>query len=403
MNRYIRLGCAAVVAAFLAACGSSSGPERGSLVEPAADGLLAVLTAAQIDAATSGNGMQALTGPARCDVEFVRLTYRTLGARGEDRLPTGEPIQVSGALLLPAGPCDADPAPLLAYARGTDVSRPRTMADPQGAETFLLAAMYAAQGYAVVATDYLGYAQSNYPFHPYLHADSEASAVIDSIRAARKAAEDLGAPLSGEVMLSGYSQGGHASMAAHRAIERDFAGWVLVEVAGVGYVVHVSPRTLGELEPSTEAFLYVHHHIREDAQYLFGFPTREERATFQTLIGTHGVGPTMAMAILATHPPTALVDIVSSGDIGALTLVPGVGRKTAERLLVELKSRLSVPTLDTGGHQPGTSAVADVREALAGLGYGDAEIRDTLRELPPGDDAAALLRDALKLLGARRA
>ena len=186
-------------------------------------------------------------------------------------------------------------------------------------------------------------------------------------------------------------------------IERDFAGWVLVEVAGVGYVVHVSPRTLGELEPSTDAFLYVHHHIREDAQYLFGFTTREERSTFQTLIGTHGVGPAMAMAILATHPPTALVDIVSSGDIAALTLVPGVGRKTAERLLVELKSRLSVPALDMGGQQPGTSAVADVREALAGLGYGEAEIRDTLRELPPSDDSASLLRDALKLLGARRA
>lgn len=187
-------------------------------------------------------------------------------------------------------------------------------------------------------------------------------------------------------------------------LERDFAGSVLLEVVGVGYVVHVSPRTLGELEPSTEAFLYVHHHIREDAQFLFGFLSRDERATFQTLIATHGVGPAMAMAILATHPPTALVDIVASGDIASLTLVPGVGRKTAERLLVELKSRLSVPVLDGAGGSPaGTSAVADVREALAGLGYGDAEIRDTLRELPPADDAADLLRDALKLLGARRA
>lgn len=186
-------------------------------------------------------------------------------------------------------------------------------------------------------------------------------------------------------------------------IERDYAGWVLIEVGGIGYVVHVSPRTLAELEPSTEAFLYVHHHIREDAQFLFGFPTREERSTFQTLIGTHGVGPAMAMAILATHPPTALVDIVASGDIAALTLVPGVGRKTAERLLVELKSRLSVPELDTAGAPAGSSVVAAVREALAGLGYGDAEIRDTLRELPASDDAAALLRDALKLLGARRA
>src|SRR5690606_21887156 len=137
----------------------------------------------------------------------------------------------SGALLLPAGACDGASAPLLAYARGTDVFKPRTMADPQDAEAFLLAAMYAAQGYAVVATDYLGYAKSNYPFHPYLHADSEASSVIDSIRAARKAAEELGAPLNGQVMLSGYSQGGHSSMATQRAIERDIADEIDV-VAG---------------------------------------------------------------------------------------------------------------------------------------------------------------------------
>ena len=92
-------------------------------------------------------------------------------------------------------------------------------------------------------------------------------------------------------------------------LERDLAGSVLIEVGGVGYVVNVSPRALAELEPSTPAFLYVHHHIREDTQQLFGFLTRDERATFQTLIATHGVGPALAMAILATHPPAALVDI----------------------------------------------------------------------------------------------
>jgi Holliday junction DNA helicase RuvA len=187
-------------------------------------------------------------------------------------------------------------------------------------------------------------------------------------------------------------------------LERDLAGWVLIEVAGVGYVVHVSPRALAELEPSAPVFLYVHHHIREDAQQLYGFLTRDERATFQTLINTHGVGPSLAMAIIATHPPGALVDIVASGDVASLTLVPGVGKKTAERLLVEMKSRLQVPVLDAvGGGAAGGSAVADVREALSNLGYADAEIREALRELPPGDDASALLRDALKLLGARRA
>jgi Holliday junction DNA helicase RuvA len=187
-------------------------------------------------------------------------------------------------------------------------------------------------------------------------------------------------------------------------LERDVAGsTVLIEVGGVGYEVNVSQRALAELEPSSSAFLYVHHHIREADQQLFGFLSRDERITFQTLIGTHGVGPALGMAIIATHPPTALVDIVANQDVASLTLVPGVGKKTAERLLVELKTRLSVPVLDGPSSIDGGSAVADVREALAGLGYGDAEIRDTLRELPATDDAAALLRDALKSLGARRA
>ena len=188
-----------------------------------------------------------------------------------------------------------------------------------------------------------------------------------------------------------------------QVLERDLAGWVLVEVSGVGYVIHVSPRALAELEPSAPVFLYVHHHIREDTQQLYGFLTRDERTTFQTLINTHGVGPALAMAIIATHPPGALVDIVANGDVASLTLVPGVGKKTAERLLIELKSRLQVPVLDAVGGGPGSSAVADVREALSNLGYADGEIREALRELPPGDDAATLLRDALKLLGARRA
>ncbi len=189
-----------------------------------------------------------------------------------------------------------------------------------------------------------------------------------------------------------------------QVLERGLDGVVLLEVGGVGYLVTVTPRTLAELEPTTSAFLYVHHHIREDAQTLFGFPTRDERATFDVLIATHGVGPSLAMAILATHSPAALVDIVASADLASLTLVPGVGKKTAERLLVELKSRLDVPILESvnaaGG---GSSAVADVREALSGLGYGTDEIREVLRDLPAGAHAADLLRDALKVLGAKRA
>ena len=191
-------------------------------------------------------------------------------------------------------------------------------------------------------------------------------------------------------------------------LERNTNSEALIEVAGVGYVVTVTPRTLAELEPGATVFVYVHHHIREEAQTLYGFLKREERATFQVLITTHGVGPALAMAILATHSPVTLVDIVAAGDVASLTLVPGVGKKTAERLLIELKSRLNLPLLDpssaSASAEPGTgSALADVREALYGLGYAPEEVRDTLREMPGGRDAATMLREALQLLGARRA
>ncbi|MBG7605729.1 MAG: Holliday junction branch migration protein RuvA, partial [Actinobacteria bacterium] len=122
------------------------------------------------------------------------------------------------------------------------------------------------------------------------------------------------------------------------------------------------------------------------------------------LLATHGVGPAMALAVMATHPPGALVDVVANGDVAALTLVPGIGKKTAERLLVELKNRLSIPVLDGANiHAGGVSAIADVRDALTGLGYGSDEIRDVLRELPTDADSATLLRDALKTLGAKHA
>ncbi len=194
---------------------------RGALADAAA--VVTTLTVAQIDGGTSASGLQALTGKAKCDVKVVALNYSTVGV-------SGEKTNASGVMLVPAGSCTAA-AGLVAYAKGTDVRKPRTLANPADGETFLLAAMYAAQGYAVVATDYLGFAQSAYTYHPYLHADSEATSVIDSIRAARNAATTVGATLSGKVMLAGYSQGGHASMAAHRAIERDYASEINV-VAG---------------------------------------------------------------------------------------------------------------------------------------------------------------------------
>ncbi|MGH6640989.1 MAG: lipase family protein [Polaromonas sp.] len=205
---------------LLAAGSSLPSAVRGNLVATKA---AVTLTAAQITGSATQSGLIAISSAAKCDVSVQQIVYLTAGKK-----PT-EVATASAALLLPSGAnCPAGPYPLVAYAKGTDMQKPRTLANPADGETFLLAAMYAAQGYAVVATDYLGFAESTYPYHPYLHADSEASAVVDSIRAARKVS---GINLSGKVMLTGYSQGGHASMAAHRAIERDIPNEIDV-VAG---------------------------------------------------------------------------------------------------------------------------------------------------------------------------
>lgn len=189
-----------------------------------------------------------------------------------------------------------------------------------------------------------------------------------------------------------------------KVVERFSGGTILLEVSSVGYLCTVTSSTFAELEPTVEVFLHVHHHIREDAQTLFGFTSRIERDTFHILIATHGIGPSMAMSILSTYAPQALVGIVASGDIAALTVVPGVGKKTAERLMVELKSRLDLG--DTAiGHVGDTvqSVAADVREALTGLGYGVEEIREAMRQITTASDSETMLRDALALLGARRA
>jgi Holliday junction DNA helicase RuvA len=185
-------------------------------------------------------------------------------------------------------------------------------------------------------------------------------------------------------------------------LDRSLDGDVLIEVAGVGYRVTVAPTAapaVGEIGEDT--FLWIHHHIREDAQTLYGFATREERVCFEALLGAHGVGPALALAILSVHGPGALREVIATQDVSALCLVPGVGAKTAARLLVELQSRLDLPDIDltpaTGGPALAPSARRDVTEALAGLGYGPDEVRRVVDDLPDGEPAD-LLREALRRL-----
>ncbi len=191
-------------------------------------------------------------------------------------------------------------------------------------------------------------------------------------------------------------------------IDRTARGEVIVDVGGVGYRAQVTPRTLVGLgQLGGEIVLHTHLHVREDALALFGFATREERDCFEALIGARGVGPSLALAILSVHGPEELARVLAEGDVDALTLVPGVGRKTATRLLVELQARLDVPDMhveETGadGSAGPPPVRADVRAALASLGYGPDEVGQVLRELPSEGDVEELLRSALKLLAASR-
>jgi holliday junction DNA helicase RuvA len=189
-------------------------------------------------------------------------------------------------------------------------------------------------------------------------------------------------------------------------------GEVLVEVGGVGYRVHISPSTLGRMGSlGSDVFMHTYTHVREDALMLYGFLSREERRAFEVLISAHGVGPSLAMAILSALTPDALRVAVSSDDVDALTMVPGVGKKTAARLLIELKSKLSVDDADYGaaiaslGDGPAVAeadARADVRAALSELGYGADEIKNVVRRLPSEGTASELLRQALAILAGGR-
>lgn len=184
---------------------------------------------------------------------------------------------------------------------------------------------------------------------------------------------------------------------------------VVIDVGGVGYRLIVTPRTMASLPAAGEVSVHVHHHFWDADQKLFGFESKDERIAFEGLLAAHKVGPAMALAIIATHPPERLAMILDNDDIDALCEVPGVGKKTAQRLLVELKSSLVLPVLDgvdtassNGTAADPTGPDADVREALRNLGYGPDEIKLAMASLPPDIDqqldSGAMLKLALRAL-----
>ena len=181
---------------------------------------------------------------------------------------------------------------------------------------------------------------------------------------------------------------------------------LLVEVAGIGYRVTAGEATLRALGPiGSEILLYVHHHVREDAETLYGFSTPVELRCFEAMLGANRVGPSLALAILGVHNPTVLQRVLAAGDIDALCLVPGVGAKTAQRLLVELQARLGVPEFTVAVPAPseaGGGTYRDLRAALGQLGYRDDEVNRVVAGLPEEGDVSELLREALRQLSGAR-
>jgi len=229
MKNSMRL-CAAGALLALAACGTdsttsavSTSTARGTLVDNPPIRIASVdaaTLAAQLGASASGKQLLQITGAPACGVDFHYMHYWTVGGANET-------ASASGALMIPTGaaPACSGPRPILLYAHGTSADKLMNIADitdPNNSEGALLAAMFAAQGYIVVAPNYTGYDTSNLPYHPYLNAVAQSSDMIDALVAARSA---LGKVLAssttdnGRLFITGYSQGGYVAMATHRAMQ----------------------------------------------------------------------------------------------------------------------------------------------------------------------------------------
>jgi holliday junction DNA helicase RuvA len=184
---------------------------------------------------------------------------------------------------------------------------------------------------------------------------------------------------------------------------------VIVDVGGVGYRVSVTPAAAVALVvggAAADVTLFIHTHVREDAIVLYGFIHDDERRCFEVLLGSHGVGPALALAIMAVLSPASLSTAVLEDDLDTLCSVPGVGRKTAQRLVIELKSRLDLPDLSLdlpGGSGAVTSRTSrsEARAALSELGYAPDEIRGALDGLRDDVGVEEMLRLALRELAGR--
>ncbi len=174
---------------------------------------------------------------------------------------------------------------------------------------------------------------------------------------------------------------------------------ILLDVQGVGYELDVPMSTFYNLPALHEkVVLHTHFVVREDAQLLYGFATHEERIAFRQLLKISGVGPKLALSVLSGMSLSDLAVAVANKDAGRLTRIPGVGKKTAERLLLELQGKFTMTGAGTTQSAPVASSGSDIINALLALGYNEKEADWAAKQLPKDADVSGGIRQALKLL-----
>lgn len=181
---------------------------------------------------------------------------------------------------------------------------------------------------------------------------------------------------------------------------------IIVGVHGVGYSVHVPVGTQGRLKSNEEdqsVTIHIHTHVREDALMLYGFATNEEKIVFEKLISVSGVGAKLGLAILSALPPVELVKAIETNDVSALTKISGIGKKTAQRLILELKSKIDDSTLEAIApvDDAKSKIVEDLKSSLKNMGYDNKTIDDILETLGDKIETQSfddLLRAAFKMM-----
>ena len=182
-----------------------------------------------------------------------------------------------------------------------------------------------------------------------------------------------------------------------------FPDYCFLDVHDVGYRVFISHQTRNQISVGTEVMLYIHTHVREDAILLYGFFSQEEYDLFQHLIGISGIGPKVAQGILSAITANEFYHLIHRKDVKAITKLPGIGKKTAERIILELKDKLSAASFDVSDAADDTAALGDAMgdmvseaiEALLSLGFQQSEVQSVLKKKSDWESTEEIIRYAL--------